>query len=76
MPFRDGTGPLGRGTLTGKGFGPCGRGFAFRRGLSRFSFSEPITLTQEEQKKILEEEIKEIEAEKKAIEKKLEELKE
>ena len=28
MPGWDGTGPLGRGPLTGRGFGPCGRGYA------------------------------------------------
>ncbi|MCJ7450156.1 MAG: DUF5320 domain-containing protein [Candidatus Nanohaloarchaeota archaeon QJJ-9] len=42
MPNLDGTGPRGRGPLTGRGLGPCGRGrarsrapkrgFAFRRG--------------------------------------------
>jgi hypothetical protein len=35
MPGFDGTGPLGRGSLTGRGFGPCGRGMAFRRGAGR-----------------------------------------
>lgn len=30
MPNRDGTGPMGRGQLTGRGLGPCGRGL--RRG--------------------------------------------
>lgn len=32
MPGRNGTGPLGMGSLTGKGLGPCGRGrFVGRR---------------------------------------------
>jgi hypothetical protein len=84
MPGRDGTGPLGRGPLTGRGLGPCGRGLAFRRGFGRgFGWRrffdepvfEPITLTKEEQKKILEEELKEIETEKEAIEKRLKEMK-
>jgi hypothetical protein len=84
MPGRDGTGPMGQGPLTGRGLGPCGRGLAFRRGFGRgFGWRrfldepvfEPITLTKEEQKKILEEELKEIEAEKVAIEKKLKEMK-
>jgi len=33
MPGFDGTGPMGRGPLTGGGFGPCGRGL--RRGVGR-----------------------------------------
>ena len=28
MPRFDGTGPMGRGPMTGRGFGPCGRGRA------------------------------------------------
>jgi len=84
MPGRDGTGPSGQGPLSGRGLGPCGRGLGFRRGFGRgfgwrrFYFDEPafepITLTKEEQKKILEEELKEIETEKEAIEKRLKEM--
>jgi hypothetical protein len=83
MPGLDGTGPRGYGPLTGGGFGPCGRGLAFRRGFGRgfglrgprgFQTTEPINLTKEEQKKILEAELKEIEAEKQEIEKRLKEL--
>ena len=41
MPGRDGTGPMGRGAMTGRGFGICtdanaaeyGMGFGFGRGL-------------------------------------------
>lgn len=41
MPGRDGTGPMGRGAMTGRGFGICtdvnaseyGTGFGFGRGL-------------------------------------------
>lgn len=46
MPNRDKTGPMGQGPVTGRGFGPCGKGkgqgFGFRlgrgfaRGLCRF----------------------------------------
>ena len=38
MPVQDGTGPQGMGPLTGRGFGPCGRGFrrGWGRGLGRF----------------------------------------
>ncbi|BCW99491.1 MAG: hypothetical protein KatS3mg024_2318 [Armatimonadota bacterium] len=44
MPFRDGTGPLGEGPMTGRGLGPCsgnpvpfvpGRGGFFGRGRGR-----------------------------------------
>lgn len=62
----DKTGPLGQGTLTGRGLGPCGRGF--RRGFGR-RFLQPLELSKEEEKKILE-------SEKAEIEKRLKELKE
>ncbi len=77
MPGQDGTGPMGYGPLTGRKFGHCGRGLAPRRGFGRgfgWRYVEPVTLTKEEQKKILEAELKEIEAEKEGIEKKLKEL--
>ncbi len=32
MPYRNGTGPMGAGPLTGRGFGYCGAGFGFGRG--------------------------------------------
>ncbi len=35
MPGFDGTGPFGQGPLTGRGLGPCGRGFGWRRGFGR-----------------------------------------
>lgn len=38
MPGRDGTGPMGYGTVTGRGFGGCcgyGRGLGFRSGLGQ-----------------------------------------
>lgn len=80
MPGQDGTGPLGLGPLTGRGLGPCGCGMrrGFGRGLGRgmgFRYTRPVTLTKEEQKKILEAELKEIEAEKQEIEARLKELK-
>jgi len=74
MPNRDGTGPFGKGSGTGKGRGPCGCGM--KRGGRRFSDTENAKLTKDEQKKILEAEIKEIDAEKQQIEKRLKELKE
>lgn len=39
MPGFDGTGPRGRGPLTGRGLGPCGRGFGFGRGFGRANCS-------------------------------------
>jgi len=63
MPANDRTGPQGQGPLTGRGLGPCRRGFG--RG---YRSTEPVTLSKEEEKKILE-------AEKKEIEKRLKELK-
>lgn len=37
MPWRDGTGPMGAGPMTGRGMGPCGRGAGsgFGRGFGR-----------------------------------------
>ncbi len=78
MPGFDKTGPMGSGPLTGRGLGPCGRGLAFRRGFGKgigWMYAEPVTLNKEEQKKILEAELKEIESEKQEIEKRLKELK-
>ena len=76
MPGQDGTGPRGEGPMTGRGLGPCGRGLARGRGFNRgrglgrgfgFAWKEPLELSKEEQRKILE-------AEKQEIEKRLKEL--
>ncbi len=90
MPRFDGSGPQGRGPLTGRGAGYCrgsrfsGRGFGsgfgrgFGRGFRNFGFfDEPYNrpLTKEEEKKILEEDLKDLDEEKKVIETKLKELK-
>lgn len=85
MPGQDKTGPEGRGALTGRRLGPCGRGFAKRLGIkqglgrglgfrARTFLEEPITLTESEEKKILEAELKEIEDERKEVEKRLKEI--
>jgi hypothetical protein len=76
MPGQDKTGPLGQGAMTGRGLGPCGCGKhrGFGRGYG-WRYAEPVTLTKDEERKILEVELKEVEAEKKAIEKRLEEMK-
>ena len=69
MPGQDRTGPLGQGPLTGRGLGPCGRGFG--RGFGRGR----VVLTSKDEKKILQEELQEIETEKTEIQKRLKELK-
>ena len=78
MPNFDGTGPAGQGPRTGRGLGPCGCGM--RRGFGRgmgWNFRNRISpvLTKEDEKKILESELKEIDLEKQEIEKRLKEMK-
>ena len=80
MPGQDGTGPQGMGTLLGRGLGPCGGGM--RRGCDRvfgrgmgFGYRRQVTLTEAEEKKILEADLKDIEAEKEAIQKRLKDMK-
>ncbi len=80
MPNRDKTGPAGQGPMTGRGLGFCGygRGYGRRMGFdSRFCPCPLVerTLTKDEEKKILEAELKELELEKQEIEKRLKELK-
>lgn len=72
MPGFDGTGPLGRGSMTGRGLGPCGRRFGGRFG-GRYC-RVPLVLTKEDEKKILEEELSEVNLERQEIEKRLKEL--
>lgn len=78
MPGQDGTGPLGQGAMTGRGLGPCGCGMrrGFGRGFGReFGFRRQVTLTKDEEKKILEAELKELDLDKQEIEKRLKEMK-
>ena len=74
MPYQDGTGPNGMGPLTGRGLGPCTRGLARGRGLGR-GFGRrtavAVNLTKDQEKKILQSELAEIEAAKAEIEKQL-----
>ena len=77
MPGGDRTGPMGMGSLTGRGLGPCGRGLAFRKGFRRFGardYTEPINLSKTEEKKVLELEVTELEVELKSLKQKLKEL--
>ncbi|MFH1364415.1 MAG: DUF5320 domain-containing protein [Candidatus Aenigmatarchaeota archaeon] len=74
MPGFNRTGPRGYGAMSGKGMGPCGRGTSRGfRGSRRFMY-EPVELSKEEQKKMLEAELKDIETEKQEIEKQLKKL--
>ncbi len=67
MPNLDGTGPQRAGPMTGRGFGPCcvGRQRGFRGG---FGYRRQVTLTKDQEKKILNAELEEIELEKQEIE--------
>lgn len=76
MPGGDGTGPYGTGPV-GWGRGPCGLGSRRARAFGFRFWQRPVqqlTLTKDEQKKILEAELKDIEAEKQAVSKRLKEL--
>ena len=79
MPGFDGRGPMGQGPMSGRGMGPCargsGRGMRGGRGwFCRMPFTEPVALSQAEQKKILEAEKEELEFELKRIKEKLDEI--
>lgn len=90
MPYFDGTGPLGRGPLTGRGFGPCGDGYGFgfgRRGRGRgfgggfFGFGRGYgrgygmrPLTSAEEKEVLEDYRDSLKEELSAVDKELEGL--
>ena len=77
MPRQDGTGPLGQGAITGRGLGPCGGGMrrGFGQGFRGVGLRKPIILTKDEEKKILEVKLKEIDLERQEIEKRLKEIK-
>ncbi len=61
MPYRDGTGPMGYGPLTGRGTGPCRRGFGrgFGRGYGMMGREYP-PYSLKDHKAALEEELKRI----------------
>jgi len=64
MPYRDGTGPMGYGPMTGRGMGGCRREVGYGRGFGRgrrYGMGwemYPPTLT--DRKRILQEELKRI----------------
>ena len=79
MPYKDRTGPLGQGPLTGRGFGPCGDGKSMGRrvgfGRGRGFRSWFASLSKDEvkeelnsYKKNLEEELEQVKAEQKKLE--------
>ena len=76
MPRLDGTGPAGMGPMTGRGLGPCGGRMQNRFGqMRRRSAFCParfaVGFSKEEQKKILDAELKDLEAEKQSIEERI-----
>lgn len=94
MPNKDGTGPQGRGPKTGRQEGDCegakpiGRGFGFGRGFGRRCFGQGfgfgrglgfrqsyVEPTKQEEKAYLEAELKAAEEDLKEIKKRLQEIK-
>lgn len=75
MPNRDATGPLGYGSATGRGLGPCGMGL--KRGLGR-GYGQGLGFrrfyTKKEESDILKEEGEALEGELKAVKERLDEL--
>ncbi len=86
MPFGDGTGPMGQGPRTGRGFGYCsghphfgcmgprGRGFGrgWRRGWG-FPYSQQLP-TEKEEKEMLQDDLEALKEETTAIEERIKEL--
>lgn len=85
MPGFDSTGPRGEGPMTGRGLGPCGRGRGFRRGFGRgfgrgrgYAYDyAPVApaLTKDQEKAMLEDEMKILQEDTETIKKRLNELK-
>lgn len=77
MPGQDKTGPRGQGPMTGIGLGPCGAGM--RRGFGRMGRCCPqrfiVGFSKEDETKILESQLKQINSEKQEIEQRIKELK-
>jgi hypothetical protein len=69
MPRQNGTGPMGQGAGTGRGFGPCGRGLrrGYGFGFRRFFSSKNELKVLEEEEKTLKEELEMIKKEKIAL---------
>ena len=75
MPYYDGTGPMGYGPGTGRGWGPCGGGMrrgwglwgGYGMGPRRFLSSRNERAALEEEEKMLEEELAIVREEKAAL---------
>ncbi len=75
MPGFNGTGPLGRGSMTGRGMGPCGAGLGMGQGCRggygfgrrRFISPKNELSALENEEKMLEEELAAIKEEKSAL---------
>jgi hypothetical protein len=83
MPGKNGTGPMGAGAMTGRGFGPCSGGMAYGRRGNRCGFGwrrfwgyypAPM-LDKKEEAEFLKEEAQLLEEELKAVKARLEEIK-
>lgn len=82
MPGFDGTGPRGRGPMTGRGMGSCGRGYRRgRAGNGRGFFNRTFggffgsrTITENEEKEVLKDEAEVLKKELNEIESRLEDL--
>jgi len=76
MPGFDGTGPMGQGVMTGRGLGPCSRGYAIRRdrgfGFRKIMPTQSVEPTKEQETQTLENEAKAIEEEQKLLKQELE----
>ena len=77
MPRFNGTGPLGRGPMTGRGLGPCGRGLrrGFGTGSRRFAqVPAQQTYTKEQERADLKAEKELLEKDLKSIDERIKEL--
>ncbi|MBU0585945.1 DUF5320 domain-containing protein [Candidatus Micrarchaeota archaeon] len=79
MPNLDGTGPFGQGKMSGRKMGACAGGVGGNRmgrgNRCRWTDAQSISLSEEDQLKVLEARLKEMDVERSAIEKKLKDLK-
>ena len=75
MPRFNGTGPMGQGSMTGRGFGPCGGGMGrgwgcgggYGFGFRRFISPKNELAALEDEEKMLEEELAAVKEEKAAL---------
>lgn len=75
MPKFNGTGPMGYGPGTGRGFGPCCSGSGFGKGFNRSYGYGFRNYSKQDGKSIIEEDIKILKEELKAAEEELKTLK-